>query len=116
MTTLEFGDRVKKRRRELGYSQLELALKIGYKDKSSVAKIEAGNRDLPRSKIVEIATALSVTPQYLLGWDSEGAVRSTPDEHLLDSFHQLNSDGQELAIDYVDALAEKPKYQRTDEE
>lgn len=69
MSTLDFGIKVKERRLELGMSQLELAQKIGYKDKSSVAKIESGNRDLPRSKIVEIATALSVTPQYLLGWE-----------------------------------------------
>ena len=69
MTTKEFGYKVRQKRLELGMSQLELAQKIGYKDKSSVAKIESGDRDLPRSKIVEIASALSVTPQYLLDWE-----------------------------------------------
>lgn len=95
----------------------ELAQKIG-KNRATVYRYENTDiENLPVSILEPIAKALKTTPAALMGWEeSTGAVRSTPDEHLLDSFHQLNSDGQELAIDYVDALAEKPKYQRTDEE
>lgn len=78
MSTIDFGNRVREKRLELGMSQLELAQKIGYKDKSSVAKIESGDRDLPRSKIVEIASALSVTPQYLLGWEEPAGIMPLP--------------------------------------
>lgn len=34
----EFGERVKARREELGMTQLDLALKIGYKSKQAICK------------------------------------------------------------------------------
>lgn len=100
MTTQEFGKRVKDRRRELGMSQLDLALKIGYKDKSSVAKIETGDRDLPRSKIVEIASALAVTPQYLLDWEQKKAAtkRTAKQQEFIDLFNKLNAEQQKKII------------------
>ena len=42
-------DRIKKLRNSLGWSQEELAKKVGYADKTSIAKIEAGKVDLPQS-------------------------------------------------------------------
>ena len=108
MTTQEFGKRVKERRLELGMSQLDLAVKIGYKDKSTVAKIESGNRDLPRSKIVEIADALSVTPQYLLGWESKNAApkRTARQQEFLDLFNKLNTDQQKKIITQMKGFLE----------
>ena len=101
MTTQEFGKRVKDRRKELGLSQLDLALKIGYKDKSSVAKIELGERDLPRSKIVEIANALSVTPAYLLDWGTKKTAVSSEtatQQEFIELFNRLNPEQQRLII------------------
>lgn len=69
MTTYEFGLRVKRKREELGYTQDMLAKMIGYKHKTSIAKIEKGERDLPRKKIIELAEALQTTPDYLMGWN-----------------------------------------------
>ena len=67
---MEYYDRIKSRREELGMSQLELARKLGYRDRSSIAKIEQGVNDLPQSKIFAFAQALNTTPQYLMGWDT----------------------------------------------
>lgn len=58
---------IKKRRKELGLTQTELAELVGYKDKTAVAHIEKGDIDLPQSKIVAFAEALSTTPGELLG-------------------------------------------------
>lgn len=67
MTT---GDRVKMLRERKGMTQEELANKLGYKSKTSVAHIEAG-RDIPRSMVVKLAEILETTPAYLMGWEDE---------------------------------------------
>lgn len=64
---MTIGERIKSRRIELGLSQEELALKCGYKSRSSVNKIELA-RDLPLHKVTLFAKALDVTPAYLMGW------------------------------------------------
>ena len=63
-------DRIKSRRTELGLTVEELAHKMGYKDKSSISKIENGKADIPQSKIAAFADALETTPAYLMGWRS----------------------------------------------
>ncbi len=63
----EMGKIIKDLRTELKLSQTDLALKVGYTDKSAIAKIEAGKVDLPQSKIVAFAKVLGVTPCYLFG-------------------------------------------------
>lgn len=62
---------IRNRRIELGMSQEELAQKMGYTSRSTIAKIEAGKNDIPQSKIQAFAAALNTTPGRLMGWDSE---------------------------------------------
>lgn len=57
---MTIGERIKKRREELGLSQETLAERLGYKSKSSINKIELNQRDLPQSKIKMIADALGI--------------------------------------------------------
>ena len=52
-------------------SQEELAKKMGYVARSSITRIEKGQNDIPRSKIVEFAKALETTPEYLMGLKKE---------------------------------------------
>ena len=63
------GYRIRKRREELEMSQEELALSLGYKSRSSIAKIEKDGRELPQKKIASIAAALKTTPSYIMGWE-----------------------------------------------
>ena len=67
--TNNMGTIIKKRREQLGISQEQLANILGYKSRSSINKIELNHTDLPQSKIVALAKALSVTPAYLMGWE-----------------------------------------------
>ena len=60
-------ENIKQLREKHGMSQEELALKVGYKDRSSIAKVEAGLVDLTQSKIAAFAAALYVTPAQLMG-------------------------------------------------
>lgn len=106
---MKFYERIKKRRKDLGMSQEELAKKLGYKSRSSINKIELGYNDIPQSKLEAFAAALSVSPEYLLGW---------VDDTFTTSLNNiLNSDGlnigskikrrrEELGLS-VDELAEK---------
>lgn len=59
-------DRIRQLRIANGLTQEELALAVGYTDRSSVAKIELGKVDLSLSKVAAIAQALHTTPKELL--------------------------------------------------
>lgn len=66
---MTLGDRIKSRREELHLSQEELATRLGYKSRSTIAKIESGENDLTQSKIVAFAEALNTSIRALLDYD-----------------------------------------------
>ncbi len=70
---LELYKNIKEYRKEAKMSQEELAKKVGYTDRSSIAKIENGDVDLPQSKIIAIAKALGVSASTLMGWEDSPA-------------------------------------------
>ena len=61
-------ENIKALRESLKMSQDELATKVGYKDRTSIAKIESGKVDLSQSKIFAFAKALNVSPEELMGY------------------------------------------------
>ena len=68
---MKLYERIRQRREELGMSQDELAEKLGYKSRSTIAKIESGENDITQSKIVAFAHALETSPSYLMGWSKQ---------------------------------------------
>ena len=68
---MEIHENIKRLRKQRGLSQEELAHLVGYTDRSSIAKIEAGRVDLSQSKIALFANALGTTPAELLGWETD---------------------------------------------
>ena len=60
------GDNIKKRRYELKMSQQELADRMGYKTRSTIAKIESGENDVSHKKLVQFAQILDTTPEELI--------------------------------------------------
>lgn len=46
---MNIGKKIEKRRQELGLSQMQLAIKTGYKSRSSINKIELGINDKRRT-------------------------------------------------------------------
>ena len=66
MTT---GERIKKRREELGLTQLALALRMGYKSRAAICNVEKDKEDLTTARIRKFADALDTTPAYLMGWE-----------------------------------------------
>lgn len=68
---LELYENIKKERKKLKLTQTELAKRLGYADKSMIAKIEKGQVDLSQSKIIAFAEALETTPGNLMGWEED---------------------------------------------
>ena len=66
---METGSRIRERRRELGLSQDELAQKVGYKNRSTIARIESDENDVTQSKLKEIAQALKTQVPWLMYGD-----------------------------------------------
>ena len=81
----DIGKRIRKRREELGMTQEELANKLNYKSKTTIAKIENGTNDIVQSKVVEFAKALKTSPAYLMGW-IDIAEENKPTKKELDLF------------------------------
>lgn len=68
---MHIGDRIKARRISLGWSQRDLAERMGYKNHSVVARVEAGKVDLPQSRLTQFSQVLGVSQGQLLGWEQK---------------------------------------------
>ncbi|MBO4347908.1 MAG: helix-turn-helix transcriptional regulator [Lachnospiraceae bacterium] len=64
------GQRIRAQRIRIGMTQDELAEKLLI-PKASISAYENDRIDIKGSRIVELATALEVTPNYLLGFSEE---------------------------------------------
>lgn len=100
MTTQEsMGLKIKSLREEKRLSQTSLAEMVGYKDKTAIAKVEAGKVDLPQSKITAFAKALNTTTSYLFGDSTEIAYE---EPHTI----AAHFDGDEYTEDEINKIKE----------
>ena len=81
---MTIGDRIKSRPEELGWTQEELAMKMGYKSKSTINKVEMGKVDVSQKKIPQYAKVLMTTEKYLMGWDEAVPTSGQESEYYLD--------------------------------
>ncbi len=63
---MSIGANIKKRRFEIKMSQQELADAMGYKTRSTIAKIESGENDVSQKKLQRFAQVLDTTPEALI--------------------------------------------------
>jgi len=61
------GEIIRALREKQGLSQEALAARLGYKDRSSIAKIESGKVDLSQSKLERLSQIFQVSGHTLLG-------------------------------------------------
>lgn len=125
--TVEIGARIKLKRKQQHMTQAALAEKLGYTSRTSIAKIEAGEVDLPQSKVKQFAAALNVSPAYLMGWEDEHVLNfdvseivrhidfreyaslSESEKSLVSGFRKLNPLGQARIMQLLDDLMENPR-------
>lgn len=93
---VDIGKRIRDKREAMDLSQEELRKKVGYSNRSMIARIERGDINLTSSKIEEIARALDTTPAYIMGWDTEDD-DNTLAARLLYRYRELDDLDQELA-------------------
>ncbi len=125
---MDLYKRIKKRREELGMSQEELAKKLGYKSRSTIAKIEKGENDITQSKIEAFAQALQTTPGELMGYEQKNTaenahyytdpevaelaerLRTNPDGKVLfDASSELSKDDIDVVLTVIDGLKKKER-------
>lgn len=109
-------DRIKNIRQANGISQDELAKLTGYKSRSSINKIESGLVDIPLSKVFLFATALNVTPQYLLGWSKQSEMDvSSHESTMIKKYRALDERGKQAVDNTLDREYEfvKPKIEES---
>ena len=63
---MSLGENIRRRRLELGLSQQELADALGYKTRSSIAKIEKNGSSISEDKLATMANALKTSVSYLV--------------------------------------------------
>jgi transcriptional regulator with XRE-family HTH domain len=106
----EVGKRIRTRRETLRMTQDELAIKLGYKSRSSVNKIENGVTNLTQSKLKQCADILQTTPSYLMGWtcspDPKAGLTTQQTQIIIDRFEGATEEVQKaicllLGIDYA---------------
>ncbi len=115
---MTLADRVRLRREELGLSQEQLALRMGYSSRTSINKIENG-RPCSQKIIARLADALNVSIPYLMGWEeelennpagmAERHIEMIMDEDLSDLFEDfktLDAAKRKIVKDLVKSLAE----------
>lgn len=69
------GERIKQRRMELGLTQLDLALRMGYTSKAAICKAEKESENMTSDRVTKFAKALNTTEAYLMGWDEVSRLR-----------------------------------------
>lgn len=105
---IDIGEKIKQRRLELGWSQQELADRMGYTSKSTITRIEKGINDVAQKNIEKFAEVLNVSVAYLMDWDEEEtAVDSLTQQHL-ENYAHLNQEWKDLIDELIKALQEEP--------
>jgi transcriptional regulator with XRE-family HTH domain len=109
------GERIKKRRVDLGLTQAELALRAGVKQ-PALSHIETGaTRNLRSSTMAGIAKALHTTTEWIMhGRGTIEVTRSEDGATLLSFFEQLTETNRAAALATVEALlkAQAPQEDR----
>ena len=65
---MTIGQRIRRRREELGLSQDELAKMMGYSGRSSISVVELDKRDISWENVCKYAKVLNCSPSYLMKW------------------------------------------------
>lgn len=99
---MELGEKIKYHRERLGMTLEELGNKVGV-GKSTVRKWETGMiANMRRDKIDKIATALEVSPAYLMGWTDKPGPNYSLADNIDIAFWRDVDEGRIKVDDYID--------------
>lgn len=105
---MNVGQRIKQRRKELGYNADFLAKHLNV-SRSTVFRYEKGDIEkLPTEILEKLAKILNTTPGFLMGWETN----ETIDTNLINIFNKLEPRRKKKVINYANSQLvdqEKPK-------
>ena len=115
---LKQGQKVRQLREQLGMTQEELAIKVGYAGRSAINKIESEpGREIPQSKMLAFAKALNTSISYLMGWEDEApeivaekvgnAMHLIKHSDLIDKYMALSERDKRTIDIMIDTLTKK---------
>ena len=87
------GERIAQYRQEKGLSQEELAHLLGYKSRSTINKIETGQRDVPRKMIAQLSIVLNVNSLDILGENEKSPSLTDKREALSNMLENMTENG-----------------------
>ena len=98
------GERIKQRREELGWTQQELAEKLGRKSKTTVCRIEKNMEDLTNTRLMAYAKALGI-PIADLVRDAEDQISfsvSDDEKDLIEKFRKIDPVSKKNVVGLVE--------------
>ena len=111
---MKIGEKIQRRRKELEWSQRELATRMGY-NHSTITRIETGKIDIPQSRIAQFADVLGVSIAYLMDWEEDKEKKPTEDDRLSENVKKLiefaktvPEDKVELVLAVMKSIVEAP--------
>ena len=107
-----YGKNLKRLRQERGMSQEELAKALGFKNRSSINKIEIGRSSIPTNLIAKTAEVLGVSPLELFqeetGPQMKVSEEFVPELEILPSlwvdYEKLSDKSKEQVASYIQFL------------
>lgn len=102
------GNKIKKRRTELGMSQEELAKKMGYSSRSTINKIELNINDVSQSKIVKFAEILDTSIAFLMDWEEE--MKKENEQYHSPTTPQQKANMQKRTLDDIKGFFDEDTY------
>ncbi len=103
---MDLATRVRQRREQLGLSQEDLAIRMGYSSRTSVNKIENG-RPCSQKIIARLSDALGVSIPYLMGWEE----MQKKNDVMADIILEMRTDEDFMSI--VEAVYKMDKEKRS---
>lgn len=116
------GERIKKLRKQFGYSQQQLALKM-HITQGAISQWENGLTDPAADQLVTLASIFGTTTDKLLGRElpdqppaasSDILPLSNTERRLVSGFRCLNADGQQYILQTLDTAIASNIYKQGD--
>lgn len=100
-------EKIKSLRKSHGWSQTELARRVGYTDRSMISKIEKGSVDIPRSQVIKFADVFNITASELIG-QTVPAIHTDLDDLekvIISNFRKLSPHGKKAVSIIIKTMA-----------
>lgn len=111
---IKTGSRIKQLRERKGWTQLDLALKVGMNN-SVLSRIEANKRPVEAQELKKFADEFGVSTDYLLDKNNKSIVNEGLEGYLMDDqvikaaeiFSRIPKEHQDNLLDFMERMAKK---------